>query len=76
MRDYCGAMMGRADKGLFITTGTFSPAAVKEATRDGAPPIDLLDGTELADKLKDLGIGVSTKNVQVHSVDEGWFSNI
>jgi restriction system protein len=76
IRDFRGAMTGRADKGLFITTGTFSPAAVKEATRDGAPPIDLLDGTELADKLKELGIGVLTKTVQVHSVDEGWFLKI
>lgn len=76
MRDFRGAMMGRADKGLFITTGTFSPAAVKEATRDGAPPIDLLDGTDLAEKLRELGIGVSTKTVQVYTVDEAWFSNI
>jgi restriction system protein len=76
MRDFRGAMMGRADKGLFITTGTFSPAAVKEATRDGAPPIDLLDGTEFADKLRELGIGVSTKTVEVYTVDEDWFSNI
>jgi restriction system protein len=69
-------MMGRADKGLFITTGTFSPAAVREATRDGAPPIDLLDGTEFAEKLRELGIGVSTKTVEVYTVDEAWFSNI
>ena len=68
MRDFRGAMMGRADKGLFITTGTFSPAAVKEATRDGAPPIDLLDGTEFA--------GVSTRTVQVYTIDEAWFSNV
>ncbi len=76
MRDFRGAMMGRADKGLFITTGTFSPAAVKEATRDGAPPIDLLDGNEFAQKLKELSIGVLTKTVEVYTVDEAWFSNI
>lgn len=52
IRDFRGAMVGRADKGLFITTGTFTPAAVKEATRDGAQPIDLVDGDELAEKLK------------------------
>jgi restriction system protein len=40
--------MAESPKGLFITTGTFSPAAVREATRDGAPPIDLVDGVELA----------------------------
>jgi restriction system protein len=76
IRDFRGAMTGRTDKGLFITTGTFSPAAVKEATRDGAPPIDLLDGTELAEKLKELKIGVSTEKVEVYSVDEAWFLNI
>lgn len=76
MRDFRGAMMGRADKGLFITTGTFTPAAVKEATRDGAPPIDLLDGNEFSDKLKQLGIGVSKKTVEVYTVDEAWFSNV
>jgi restriction system protein len=52
IRDFRGAMVGRADKGLFITTGAFTPAAVKEATRDGAPPIDLVDGLELAEKTK------------------------
>lgn len=76
IRDFRGAMMGRADKGLFITTGTFTPAAVKEATRDGAPPIDLLDGNDFAEKLKELGIGVSTKTVEVYTIDEAWFSNI
>jgi hypothetical protein len=75
MRDFRGAMMGRADEGLFITTGTFTPAAVKEATRDGAPPIDLLDGNDFAEKLRELGIGVSTKTVEVYSVDEAWFAN-
>lgn len=76
IRDFRGAMMGRADKGLFITTGTFTPAAVKEATRDGAPPIDLLDGNDFGEKLKELGIGVSTKTVEVYAVDEAWFANI
>ncbi len=76
IRDFWGAMMGRSDKGLFITTGTFTPATVKEATRDGAPPIELLDGWEFAEKLRESGLGVSTKTVQVYSVDEAWFSTI
>jgi restriction system protein len=76
IRNFRGAMQGRADKGLFVTTGTFTPAAVKEATRDGAPPIDLLDGAEFAEKLRALGLGVLTKTVQVYTVDEEWFSNI
>jgi restriction system protein len=48
IRDFRCAMVGRADKGLFITTGTFSRDAIKEASRDGAPPIDLVDGDQLA----------------------------
>jgi len=76
IRDFRGAMVGRADKGLFITTGSFTPAAVKEATRDGAPPIDLVDGNELAEKLKELGLGVKTEMVERISVDQSWFESL
>lgn len=76
IRDFRGAMVGRADKGLFITTGSFTPAAVKEATRDGAPPIDLVDGDELAQKLKELALGVKTELVERVSVDVGWFASL
>jgi restriction system protein len=69
-------MVGRADKGLFITTGTFTPAAVKEATRDGATPIDLVNGLELAEKLKDLGLGIKKEQVERITVDESWFHNL
>ena len=76
IRDFRGAMVGRADKGLFITTGTFTPAAVREATRDGAPPIDLLDGGEFAEKLKELSIGVRTERVELVHIEETWFDTI
>jgi restriction system protein len=76
IRDFRGAMVGRADKGLFITTGTFSPAAVREATRDGAPPIDLVDGVELAAKLKELGLGVRREMIENITVDEQWFASV
>jgi restriction system protein len=76
IRDFRGAMVGRADKGLFITTGTFTPAAVKEATRDGATPIDLVNGLELAEKLKDLGLGIKKEQVERITVDESWFHNL
>jgi restriction system protein len=76
IRDFRGAMVGRADKGLFITTGSFTPAAVKEATRDGAPPIDLVDGVELAEKLKELALGIKTELVERVSVDEAWFESL
>jgi restriction system protein len=59
IRDFRGAMIGRADRGLVITTGTFSRDAKMEATRDGAPPIDLVDGEQLMDKLKDLRLNAS-----------------
>ena len=64
IRDFRGAMVGRADKGLFITTGAFTPAAVKEATRDGAPPIDLIDGEQFAEQLKELGLGVRKELIE------------
>src|SRR5439155_3302329 len=54
IRDFRGAMVGRSDKGLMITTGTFTPDAKREATRDGAPAIDLIDGDQLCDLLKQL----------------------
>ena len=75
IRDFRGAMVGRADKGLFITTGTFTPAAVREATRDGAPAIDLVGGEELMDKLKELGLGVKTETIQRVSIEPEWFKN-
>lgn len=76
IRDFRGAMVGRADKGLFITTGTFTPGAVKEAIRDGAPPIDLLNGQDFAEKLKELSIGIRTEKVELVHVDEAWFDTI
>jgi restriction system protein len=69
-------MVGRADKGLIITTGSFTRDADREATRDGAPPIDLIDGEQLIDKLKDLGLGVTTKQVEVVEVSTEWFTGI
>jgi len=68
VRDFRGAMVGRADKGLLITTGTFSRDARREAQRDGAPPIDLIDGEALAEKLKELGIGVTVSKKVVEEV--------
>ena len=76
VRDFRGAMVGRADKGLIITTGSFTRDATLEATRDGAPPIDLIDGEQLIDKLKDLGLGVATKQVEVVEVNTEWFAAI
>ena len=73
IRDFRGAMVGRADKGLVMTTGTFSTDARKEATRDGAPAIDLVDGDTLCELLKDLKIGVSIRKVEHVLVDQDAF---
>ena len=72
VRDFRGAMIGRADKGLVITTGTFTREARREATRDGAPPVDLIDGELLIDKLKELRLGVNVRTVEVVEVDSEW----
>lgn len=78
VRDFRGAMVGRTDKGLIVTTGHFTQAAKREATRDGAPEIDLIDGEQLMDKLKELSLGVKTERVVVERVmiDADWFQNI
>jgi len=69
-------MVGRADKGLIITTGRFTHGASSEATRDGALPIDLIDGEQLIDKLKDLRLGIATRQVEVVEVNTEWFSAV
>lgn len=78
VRDFRGAMQGRSDKGLLITTGGFTRDAKAESTRDGAPPIDLIDGALLAEKLKELGlgVGVTTEMVERVTVDAAFFEGI
>jgi restriction system protein len=78
VRDFRGAMAGRGDKGLLITTGSFTADAKKEATRDGAPPIDLIDGDRLCDLLKqyELGVKTTTRSVEDVNVDAAFFGDI
>jgi restriction system protein len=76
VRDFRGAMVGRCDKGLMITTGTFSNDALREATRDGAPAIDLIDGDQLCDLIKQLKLGVRTEMVEHIIVDSFWFAKV
>jgi restriction system protein len=76
VRDFRGAMVGRADKGMIISTGGFTLEARREATRDGAPPIDLIDGRLLAEKLKELKLGVKTNLVEHVELVEDWFRSI
>ena len=78
VRDFRGAMVGRTDKGLLITTGTFTKDARMEAQRDGAPPIDLVDGQALVNRLKDLRLGIAVKETVVEEVkiDEDFFKGL
>lgn len=59
-----------------ITTGGFTQEARREATRDGAPPIDLIDGQLLAEKLKELRLGVRVRMVEEIEVDEEWLRGL
>lgn len=58
VRNFRGAMMGRADKGLILTTGSFTADAKAEAARDGVPPIELVDGDEIVALLEQLELGL------------------
>ena len=66
LRDFRGAMMGRADKGIILTTGSFTGDAKREAVREGVPPIDLVDGEKLVKMMEDLELGlVPTRGYRV-----------
>jgi restriction system protein len=71
VRDFRGAMTGRADKGIIITTGSFTSDARKEAVRDGAPPIELVDGEKLAGMLEKLELGLRPR--QTFEIDAQFF---
>ena len=76
VRDFRGAMAGRCDKGLILTTGTFSPEAKREASRDGADAIDLIDGDELCDLLNRHQLGVTTRTVEQVDINPTWFAHV
>lgn len=76
VRDFRGAMVGRADRGLIMTTGTFTRDAWREATREGTPPIDLVDGEALLDKIRELELGIEIEIVERVIVQEDWFRNL
>jgi restriction system protein len=64
-------MAGRADKGIIITTGTFTVEARREASRDGVPPIELIDGDRLVELLKNLKLGI--KRITAYEMDATFF---
>ena len=71
-------MAGRGDKGILITTGTFTSEAKAEAVRDGAPPVDLIDGDELCDLLLEyeIGVRVRVRTVKDITVDQSFFDDM
>ena len=75
VRDFRGAMAGRSEKGLLITTGSFTRDAQAEAVRDGAPPVELIDGDRLCDLLREyrLGVDVRQRIEEDISIDAGFF---
>lgn len=78
VRDFRGAMTGRGNHGLLITTGSFTLEAKAEATRDGAPPVDLIDGNQLCVLLKDhrIGVRVTVRSIEEVEIDSGYFAAI
>jgi len=71
IRDFRGAMQGRAEKGIFITTGRFTQEAKNEAIREGAPPIELVDGEKLVQLFEQKQLGLKPK--VVYEIDNGFF---
>jgi restriction system protein len=65
-------MAGRADKGIILTTSTFSSEARREASRDGVPPIELIDGEKLIDLLEKLELGL--KPMTTYELDPNFFN--
>lgn len=71
VRDFRGGMAGRADKGIILTTGAFTAEARREASRDGVPPIELIDGEKLIDMLEQLELGL--RPIKTYEVDHVFF---
>jgi len=76
IRNFRGSLSAKIDKGLIISTGRFTVEAKREAQRDGAIPIDLIDGEELVEKLKELKLGINITLVEKVLVDSKWFDSI
>lgn len=74
IRDFRGSLTTNIEKGVFITTGSFSKAAVEEASSPGKQQIDLIDGEEFITKLAEFGIGV--KEVKDYEIDEDYFAKL
>lgn len=74
IRDFRGSLGTNIEKGVLITTGTFTPAAKEEASSEGKRLIDLMDGEELINKLAEYGIGLN--EVKSYEIDEDFFNSL
>jgi restriction system protein len=72
VRDFRGALSGRADKGIIFTTGYFTSSAEQEAKRDGVPPIELVDGDRLTELFEDMKIGLKNPRT-IYEIDDEFF---
>jgi len=70
--DFRNAMIGRADKGIILTTGTFTMDARREAERDGAPPVELVDAVKLVELFRKMELGLKPKTI--YEVDHAFFA--
>lgn len=71
VRNFQGAMLGRADKGIILTTGRFTKEARKEAMRDGVSPTELVDGEKLVELFEKYELGLKPKTV--YDIDPTFF---
>lgn len=71
--DFRNAMLGRADKGIIMTTGTFTADARREADRDGAPPVELVDGEKLVEMFERVNLGLNQR--VVYELDHAFFAD-
>ena len=69
--DFRNAMMGRAEKGIFITTGYFSSESEREATREGATQIELVDCDKLLEMFVKTELGL--KPITTYEIDRQFF---
>lgn len=69
--EFRNALLGRAEKGVFITTGRFTADAATEAARDGVIPIELIDGERLVELFQTAELGVRPR--QTFAIDHAFF---
>lgn len=74
IRDFRGSLTTDIEKGVFITTGTFTRAAREEASNAGKQQIDLIDGEEFINKLIEYGLGVKERTI--YEVDKDFFKKV